>query len=305
MFQIILIITLISSIGLIFLIFREIRSLHAQIRFIDREETQMRFQTNLPFAPFRDLSSALNDHRDVQIRRQQIMNRQEKLLKETITGLSHDIRTPLTSIDGYLQLLEKTDNPEDKSRYIRVMKSRAESLGRILDELFTFAKLQEDDYQLALETVDLNDSVAHALFAFYEDFKRNHFEPTIQLPDCPIHVRAQKQALDRILQNLLKNAFEHGERELSLSLEKELRQALLTCSNRLPEQTKLSVEDIFRQFYKAAPSRSGSSTGLGLSIAKGLAEKMNGSLEASIEERIFTIRLRLPIEESLPTRVNK
>lgn len=280
---------------------QKIKLLNQQLDFILKEKTEMRIDARSSLPSLLLLQSKLNLLIESYKRSTRQSKQEERIMKDTISGLSHDIRTPLTSIDGYLQLLAKAEDENDRERYLNIIRTRVSSLRQILDELFTFSKLQHEDYQLELETCNFTKQLSHALFSFYEEFKQRNLEPNLKLPDEPLFVMAQPEALSRILQNLLKNALEHGVGEINIHLSQVDGQAKLVCSNNLPPGTNLAVEDIFQQFYKASSARKGSSTGLGLSIAKGLCEKMGGVIEAEIRDEQFIIYLFLQLAPSPQT----
>ena len=136
--------------------------------------------------------------------------REEAALKEAITHLSHDIRTPLTSLDGYFQLLLQSPSAEEQQRYSAVIQSRIASLRDMLEELFTYARLQDKEAPLALEPVDFAACVYDTVFAFYEDFQAKGLTPQADFCDGHLWVQGNGEALRRTVQNLVKNALEHG-----------------------------------------------------------------------------------------------
>ena len=212
-------------------------------------------------------------------------------MQNTIRGLSHDIRTPLTSLDGYLQVVgDGVENPKNK-KYFDIMKNRIESLNSILDQLFTFVKLQEEEYKLEMEKIDISSLTLETLFNYYEDFKYRNIEPQINFDKDKIFIRANTDALERIFQNIYKNILEHGDNPLSLSLSENNGKALFISKNKIKGDLKINKDDLFKEFYKADNSRRGSSTGLGLAITKALVEKLGGQIIADVEDDIFIIKI--------------
>ena len=138
-------------------------------------------------------------------------------LKETITNLSHDIRTPLTSLDGYFQLLKESTSDKEKDKYSRIIQNRIVSLKIMLDELFTYTKLQDDNYTLVLEKSNFNKLLTATLFSFYDEFNTKGIEPQIDICDEQLSVFCNQADVIRVIQNIIKNSFEHSLSEMKIT----------------------------------------------------------------------------------------
>lgn len=285
----ILIILLLISLSINVLIIKEIYNIIDQITFLIKNNTQMRISTGLSIKPFAQFSEVINDFLDSYHSKEKNYINKEKYLQNTIRGLSHDIRTPLTSLDGYLQVIE--NNNENFDKYISIMKNRINSLNNILDQLFTFIKLQEEEYKLEMEKIDLTSLALETLFNYYEDFKLRNIEPTIDFTENKVFILANKDGLCRIFQNIYKNILEHGQSPIHLSLREVDDKIIFVSKNKIKDDLTINKDDVFKEFYKASDSRTGSSTGLGLAICKGLAEKLNGEISADIDGEYFSIIL--------------
>lgn len=285
----ILIILLLISLSINVLIIKEIYNINDQITFLIKNNTQMRISTGLSIKPFAQFSEVINEFLDSYHSKEKNYINKEKYLQNTIRGLSHDIRTPLTSLDGYLQVIE--NNNENFDKYISIMKNRINSLNNILDQLFTFIKLQEEEYKLEMEKIDLTSLALETLFNYYEDFKLRNIEPTIDFTENKVFILANKDGLCRIFQNIYKNILEHGKSPIHLSLREVDDKIIFVSKNKIKDDLTINKDDVFKEFYKASDSRIGSSTGLGLAICKGLAEKMNGKISADIDGEYFSIIL--------------
>ncbi|HHU52847.1 MAG TPA: HAMP domain-containing histidine kinase [Clostridiaceae bacterium] len=303
---IIAILILISlAIGIyLWLILRQINNLSKQLEFLAKHESRMQLTSSFNNKSISKLTALINSQiKDMAELRIHLKN--EKVTSEdTIAGLSHDIRTPLTSLDGYLQLLKQTDDPVKQQAYLVIMQERVKSLRKILDELFIYAKLQQADYLLELETININEVLTQNILMFYEDFKRHNIEPEINYKKENVMIQANTNALERVLQNVLRNVLLHGAGDLNISLsiieagkdEESEPKLCLSFSNRMRPDSTLHTEQVFDKFYKGNPSRHNSSTGLGLAIAKNLTEKMNGKLNVEIEENIFVLQIQFPVK---------
>lgn len=213
----------------------------------------------------------------------------ESHLKDTIINLSHDIRTPLTSMDGYFQLLLKSSDSEERQQYASVIADRLSSLKEMLDELFTYAKLTNRAYEVELYPCAVNEILLSVLFSFYKDIKQRGMEPLIAVPEQNILIQGNEPALHRIFQNIIKNCMEHGNNHLSVRLTTDTDTVQICFENGYYIQEPMDASKVFDRFYKADKARSKNATGLGLSIAKELVECLNGSITGEVMDGIFTI----------------
>lgn len=269
---------------------RQVKKTCRQLAFIRENDTNRKLQREGGFPELdalrREVSEILEQTR--KLNRETMQG--ETLFKETITNISHDIRTPLTSLDGYFQLLQQEKDEKERSRYIEIIRERISSLNAMLEELFTYTKLQDKKYELAMEEVDFGKCVYDTVFSFYEEFKEKRIEPEIDFAEGTYYVWGNKDAVRRIVQNVIKNALEHGTSFITMQLYEEDGRVIFACANRIEYAEQIDTERVFMRFYKADSARTHSSTGLGLSIAKGFAEKMGGRMEAELTDSVFKIK---------------
>ena len=199
----------------------------------------------LPFSEWEELVDGVNAILDQAREGRRTAQREEAALKEAITHLSHDIRTPLTSLDGYFQLLLQSPSAEEQQRYSAVIQSRIASLRDMLEELFTYARLQDKEAPLALEPVDFAACVYDTVFAFYEDFQAKGLTPQADFCDGHLWVQGNGEALRRTVQNLVKNALEHGGREIAFALFQRDGAAGFRCTNQVDRPEEIT-EDIVK-----------------------------------------------------------
>jgi len=273
---------------------RQVKSACRQLAFLKKHKTNLRLSTTLPFLELNELSDGINEILDRSREIERAVRTGDEQLKETITNLSHDIRTPLTSMDGYFQLLAQCESEEERRRYIAIIQGRIASLNEMLEELFTYAKLQNESYELSLEQVDLSKYVTDTLFSFYGELNRRGITPDITLCEERIWIQANGEAVRRVLQNILKNALEHGRSQLQIHLGRQDSRAVFTCTNDVGNAGAIDMDQVFTRFYKADSARTHTSTGLGLSIAKGLTDRMGGSITAALQDGLFTIKVAFP-----------
>lgn len=281
----------ILGIGLAFYYRRQIKNVKSQISFLNQHETNMLITSDQKSGCVAELTDELNTliEQTAALRKEIADN--ESHLKDTIINLSHDIRTPLTSMDGYFQLLLKSDDPEERQQYVAVISDRLSSLKEMLDELFTYAKLTNKAYEVELSPCAVNEILLSVLFSFYKDIKQRGIDPLIDIPEQDVFIQGSEPALRRIFQNILKNCIEHGNDKLYVRLINTTGVVQIFLENDYQTQETIDADKVFDRFYKADKARSRTSTGLGLSIAKELVERLNGSIASVAQNGKFGILL--------------
>lgn len=253
----------------------------------------MKLLSDTPLKPVNRLIDSVNELLLETAEERRAVEKEDRSLKESLTGISHDIRTPLTSLSGYFQLLEETEDPGERARYSAVIKARIKDLESMLENLFSYTKLQDNDYNIPLSRINFTECVIDTTLAFYGPFSEKGITPRIDIDESPAYIYGNTEAARRILQNILKNALEHGTDDIVVSLHTEDNKAVFRCTNKCKNPDEIDISGVFKRFYKADPARSDTSTGLGLTIAWELARRMNGKLEASLEGDAFSINLCL------------
>lgn len=235
----------------------------------------------------RRLASALNQ--ELRALRQERLRYQQgdKELKEAVVNISHDLRTPLTAISGYLQLLQGQDLPPDTRRYLEQIGGRTQAMKRLTEELFRYSVVVSEE-NLAREPVDLRRAVEEALLSFYGALEGRGIEPQVRLPETPVIRQLDPAAVNRVLGNILTNALKYSAGDLEVTLEEIGR---LTFSNAAPGLDPVAAGRLFDRFYTVEAARN--STGLGLSIAKELTQRMGGEMGAELHGGRLTVWLEL------------
>lgn len=210
-------------------------------------------------------------------------------LKEAVTNISHDLRTPLTAIKGYLDLLEREEKSENVQRYLTQIKGRTEVLKNLTEELFRYSVVTSSK-ELKIERMDLVRALEESLLSFYGVMQERGIQPEIELPQEPVILVLDAGAVNRIFSNIISNALKYSDGDFSVRMD---RNGQVTFSNTAKNLNAVSVGRLFDRFYTVEASRN--SSGLGLSIAKILIERMGGSVSAHYEGD----RLRIVMDFSL------
>lgn len=237
------------------------------------------------------LTSTLN--RELRSLRQDRLRYQQgdQELKDAVAGISHDLRTPLTAISGYLELLKSQQLPPDATRYLEQVENRTQSMKRLTEELFQYSVAASTE-KLELQPVDLGRALEETLLAFCGALESRGITPEIHLTEKKVIRYLDPGALNRVLGNLLTNALKYSPGDLSVSLDESGR---IAVSNSAPQLDPITTGRLFDRFYTVEAAKN--STGLGLSIAKALTERMGGKIWAEFSQG----RLTLLVEWQSPT----
>lgn len=199
-------------------------------------------------------------------------------LTTAVTNISHDLRTPLTAICGYLDLLEQEPQSEKSGRYLAVIRERTDAMRSLTEKLFRYSVITATTDELCMERVSLNDILEQSLAGFYGALSVRGITPEFQIPEEKVVRRLDAAALRRIFDNILSNAFKYSDGDLTIRLWPD---GTVSFSNSAPSLSRVQAEHLFDRFYTVETARN--STGLGLSIAKLLTEKMGGTITAEYE----------------------
>lgn len=265
---------------------REIKKMTRQVQRHNQRVSDKKLDMALIDQDLEELGTEVNGLIDRLITEQQKRIRFEKEQKQMIASISHDLRTPLTSILGYLQLAVNGTIPFAEIKDILAIAiKQAKRFETLLNDFFELSVIESPDYELRLERVNLKTILIETLIGFYDRFQEKKIEPVIQIPENDIYVIANHQALTRVIENLLTNAITHSNGNVSIILEEHEKTAQLIIKNGAPSLTEIDVSRMFDRFYMADQARLGKSTGLGLSIVKNFMKKMNGSVTASLKSK--------------------
>lgn len=237
----------------------------------------------------RSLANAVNIQlRELRAQRHRFMQGDTEL-KNAVTNISHDLRTPLTAICGYLDLLEREEQSETVKRYVAVIRSRTEVLAQLTEELFRYSMIISSEKNAGKEPVDIGGVLEESIAAFYTALNERGIVPAVKMPKDKVIRTLDRSALARVFSNLLGNAIQYSDGDLDIAL---LDTGELLFENTSSKLNEVQVGKLFDRFYTVEAARK--STGLGLAIAKTLIEQMNGTISASYENGRFGIRIVLP-----------
>lgn len=207
-------------------------------------------------------------------------------LKDAITNISHDLRTPLTAICGYLDLLEKEEKSETVEQYIEIIKNRSEMMVSLTEELFRYSVILSTRNHIAREAIAINNVLEESIAAFYSGLSERNIIPNIQIPEEKIIRMLDHAALSRVFSNVMNNVVKYSDGDLDITLYKT---GEIVFTNTASGLNEIQVGKLFDRFFTVEAGRK--STGLGLAIAKNLVEQMNGTISAKYDNNRLSISI--------------
>ncbi|MDE7225173.1 MAG: HAMP domain-containing histidine kinase [Acetatifactor sp.] len=266
----------------------ELRSLYRQLQELE-QGSHMELGVQSRQRDMLVLCRQINRLQKVHHQEQIQYERAEKQLKQNITGLAHDIRTPLTGAAGYVQLARECEEPRRREYYLQVASDRLGELGDMLEELFLYTRLTSEEFVPDMQDVQVLPLLSDCLVGLYHRFEEKGVSPQVDFAQEGFRVRADEECLQRIFHNLIQNALLHGSGGIVIRQEQDS----LIFENKVSETSRPDPEHIFDRFYKADSARRKGSSGLGLFIVKELTERMGGSVQALLEGDRLRIILML------------
>lgn len=252
------------------------------------------------------LAAAVNRSLNLQKKLRIGVRRNDLRLKDSIANLSHDLRTPLTSILGYLQLARESGcTAEKRKEYLKIADGKAHELKFMINSLYELSMLDVTEMPLKCEHFDLNLLLSDVLAGQYGIFQALGINLKISLPNQPMQIVGDRVACTRVIQNLLNNASRYAKENAEVVLESDGSYALLSVANSAPDLKEEDVGHLFERFYTADHSRSSGSSGLGLYIVKTLLEKMGGKVaDVSLVNRVLHIQVGFQLDGPVSTASN-
>lgn len=224
-------------------------------------------------------------------------NRVDIELKQTISSVAHDFRTPLTSILGYFQLLDEPGLEEDtRQRYKEIIEMRLQVLNGLIDDFYEFSLVESDDYVVARERVSLSTLLQETLAMYYDDILEVYPDPRFSIDEKAPAILSDPNALKRIFSNLLKNALTYGKDTLEITLEDTPEDIRIVFQNGLTDDAITDPRVLFQRTFRMDGNRTARNSGLGLSIVESLTKKIGATIDAEIQEG--TIRFLLVFKKS-------
>ena len=275
-----------------------VQKVKKQIDFLIDRDTQTEIMVEKTDGTIQDLAASINHLLKKYRSMGQEIERSDTLFRDTITSLSHDLRTPLATANGYIQLLQEQDLTGEQKEYATIAGERISAVKLLLDQLFEFVRIEADELKLNCRNTDIHSVLRDVVAAYYGDFEQKKCVPYIVIPNPPAIIWGDPDALTRIFSNVVYNALVHGEGNYQITAAIEEVQTVITIKNASSSIQQEDIPHLFDRFYTTDQSRTKKTTGLGLAIAQRLVTRMGGQIVASLQNGIFAIQVVFPIVNS-------
>jgi len=267
---------------------REVRKLNLALLAILETDTNSRLTTATADGDIAQFVATVNILLERDRQRTFEAARAEANLKRAVTNISHDLRTPLTAAKGYLQMLESPAlDEETRAKYLQIVQERLATQTTLMDSLFEFAQVLEGREMPTAEDVNLCNIVRDVLSANYVQLEERGFEVDVDMPDSDIICKGNKDAAERILQNLVRNVYVHGKEYLRIAV----ADGAIEIANKVENIHEVDTSQLFDRFYTADAARTNKSTGLGLAIVKELATQMGWGVSAKVVGELLVFKI--------------
>lgn len=286
-----LIVSIFILITYLFLLKREIKKITSELKSIKKEDTNLTVHSNISsnelLLLINEINSLLINIRDKEI----LLERKNNNAKKMMTNISHDLRTPLTSAIGYIDIVLSEDlSNEEKKKNLNIIKNRLKKLEELINSFFEFSKIISSDKKIQTKSVNIVSVIEECIANYYDDYSRNNRKIILESNVSKLNVLSNKEMLTRIFDNLISNAYKHSDSDLIVKL---INNDILEISfeNDLVIDN-LDIERIFDEFYTMDISRTKQNTGLGLAIVKEFCEMLGWAIYALKQDKKLKIILR-------------
>ena len=267
-------------------------------RFMAQGNLHYQIPTTWMAGAFRDCAMQLNALAGAASIAAERQLRSERMKTELITNVSHDIKTPLTSIINYVDLMKKPHTEEEHSQYLDVLDRQSQRLKKLVDDLMEMSKASTGNVNVEITRINAGESVNQALGEFDDKLDRAELIPVVRAPEHPVFMKADGKLVWRVMSNILSNAVKYampGTR-LYIDLTEQGDNVVISFKNISREELNVSAEDLMERFVRGDASRNTEGSGLGLNIAMSLMQLQRGQLQVLVDGDLFKVTLIFPAD---------
>ena len=288
------------SVALIVLLYRyirlksEIRKISGQLEELVSDNSEKMLDISFVDKELERLAGLFNQYNDKQ--RQIVAGaiKDEDFLKDSVANISHDLRTPLTVILGHLQLIAKTDLTPDQRERLDIVNNKAVRMKELVDTFYEYSLVTTSNEVMKHDKLNILNMLIDLISDCAPLMDKKGITPKIDLPEHSVYIYSDRNAIDRILQNLITNSIRYSAGDINVKLESVNDGIVLSVANPIPEDSELDPDRMFDRFYTGDSSRNSGGTGLGLAVVKELTSKLGGNINAVRSGGMLTIKLELP-----------
>lgn len=274
----------------LFVLRREIMRISKALEELNTSMANGKLTVAILHKPLENLCMQINCGLEIRDKARISTENHEAELRAQISNISHDLRTPLTAILGYISMMRST--PEKSASYLKIIEDRSRALQALVEQFYELSVIEDSHTDLALEPVDVTAAITNCMLGNYALFEKKGIQPESCLPEKVLLILSNSGALERIFQNLIQNALKFASHSISISLSDAGSYCVFRISNDAENLTDADIDHLFERFYTADKSRTTGNTGLGLYIVKRLLEKTHGRVNnVTLENGWFTIEI--------------
>lgn len=289
---IMLVIVLAIFVALYFLLRKNVKGVTKSLSHINSTKTNSKILISSTDNLIRSLAVEINRSLETKNSAEAEYKRMDQELRRAIANISHDLRTPLTSIMGYMQLIEDESLPQaERKEYIDIVKKRSKALQMLIGGFYDLSRLEAKEYKFELRTINLYNLLSYIIASYYDDFIKIGIEPHIELEENIKLVIIDENATRRIFSNLIQNLLRYGRNDVAITLREKEGYISSVFSNEVSDLKEEDVEHLFDRFFTGDRARTDKSTGLGLAITKQLVEQMGHKISAKLEHGRLSIEI--------------
>lgn len=263
----------------------EIRNIIRDLEDITEKDTNILLTTSSGDKSIKSLVASLNKELKKLLSIKREYSKGVFDVKKSAENIAHDIRTPLTVIKGYVDLLEEEDLSEEGKKCLEIIKGRTRYMKEMTDELFLSLSMKSRGV-LSLSDIDAKSVLEEALVSFYNEFKKKGMTPSIITPNDKVILKADSKALYRVYSNIISNALKYGEGEFNVQMDEK---GNITFSNYAPNMDSVEANKLLDRYYTISDAKA--SSGIGLSISKEILQEMGGELKVRLDNKRLYISI--------------
>jgi len=302
---IILVICLIIFIALYFSLRKNVSNIADRLNSINSTKTNAKILIGSANNLIKKLALAINNGLEEKLKVEAEYKRMDLELRQAIANISHDLRTPLTSIMGYIQLIEDDNLPEEeKKQYIDIVKKRSKALQMLISGFYDLSRLEAKEYKFEFKTLNLYNIICDITASYYNDFLNKGIDTSLELEENIKLVISDENAVRRIFSNLIQNMLKYSSKNMSVTLSQKDGYISNIFTNDAPDLKEEDVPHLFERFFTGDKTRTEKSTGLGLAITKQLVEQMGHQISASLKDKELSIEIKWIISTKSDTKLN-
>ena len=288
-----LLVVVVISVSLYVLLYIEIKSINNQLNKINKTKTNSKILLSCSNKQLRGLALGINKNLEEKQKSEAKYKKMDLELRKAISNMSHDLRTPLTSIMGYMQLIDDNSLAEDENKpYIDIIKNRTKSLENLITSFYDLSRLEGNEYKFDLKSLNLNNIVCECVASSYNDFLSFEVEPKIDIEEKPCFIIGDEVAVKRVFSNLIQNIIKYGKGNVVIALKRSNDNIVTIFQNAAPNLSDEDAKHLFERFFTADRARTGKSTGIGLAITKQFVEQMGHEISAELAYGNLSIIIR-------------